>query len=85
MALGLPAVAFDCRSGPRELMRGGEDGLLVPPDDGHAMAAALRRLLSDECLRAELGEKGATSIRERYSVPSVLSIWDRIFTEIRVR
>lgn len=85
MALGLPAVAFDCRSGPRELMRGGEDGLLIPPDDAHAMAAALRRLLSDERLRAELGEKGATSIRERYSVPSVLSIWDRIFTEIRVR
>jgi glycosyltransferase involved in cell wall biosynthesis len=85
MALGLPAVAFDCRSGPRELMRGGEDGLLVPPGDVDAMKTALRRLLSDEALRAELGQKGAASIRERYSVSAVLRIWDELFLRLQTR
>jgi GalNAc-alpha-(1->4)-GalNAc-alpha-(1->3)-diNAcBac-PP-undecaprenol alpha-1,4-N-acetyl-D-galactosaminyltransferase len=85
MALGIPVVAFDCRSGPRELTRDGRDGLLVPADDPQAMADALRRLLSDENLRAELGRKGALSIRERYSVQAVLRIWDDLFVRVGAR
>ncbi|MEA3120091.1 MAG: hypothetical protein QOI13_3361, partial [Paraburkholderia sp.] len=83
MALGVPAVAFDCRSGPRELMRDGEDGLLIPPGDAGALAAALRRLLSDGALRNELGCKGARSIRERYSVAAILAVWDQLFAQLR--
>jgi glycosyltransferase involved in cell wall biosynthesis len=85
MALGLPAVAFDCRSGPRVLTRDGKDGLLVPPGDARAMEQALRRLLSDELLRAELGRKAALSIRERYSVRAVLHIWDELFARLGAR
>ncbi|QCP50008.1 glycosyltransferase family 4 protein [Trinickia violacea] len=84
MALGVPAVAFDCPSGPRELMRDGQDGLLIPPGDSDALAAALRRLLSDGSLREELGNKGARSIRERYSVATILAVWDRLFARLRV-
>jgi glycosyltransferase involved in cell wall biosynthesis len=84
MALGVPAVAFDCPSGPRELMRDGQDGLLIPPGDARALAAALRRLLSDGALRKELGSKGARSIRERYSVAAILAVWDRLFAELHV-
>jgi glycosyltransferase involved in cell wall biosynthesis len=84
MALGVPAVAFDCPSGPRELMRDGQDGLLIPPGDAAALATALRRLLSDEVLREELGVKGARSIRDRYSVPQILAVWDRLFAQLRL-
>jgi glycosyltransferase involved in cell wall biosynthesis len=84
MALGVPAVAFDCPSGPRELMRDGQDGLLIPPGDATALAAALRRLLSDDALREELGVKGARSIRDRYSVPQILAVWDRLFAQLRL-
>jgi glycosyltransferase involved in cell wall biosynthesis len=84
MALGVPSVAFDCPSGPRELMRGGQDGLLIPPGDAIALAAALRRLLSDGALREELGSKGGRSIRERYSVAVILAVWDRLFAQLRV-
>ncbi|MGF6769051.1 glycosyltransferase involved in cell wall biosynthesis [Paraburkholderia sp. GAS199] len=84
MALGVPSVAFDCRSGPRELMRDGQDGLLIAPDDAAALADALRRLLADAALREELGKKGARSIRERYSVPAILAIWDQLFSRLSV-
>jgi glycosyltransferase involved in cell wall biosynthesis len=85
MALGVPAVAFDCPSGPRQLTRDGRDALLVPLGDSQAMADALRRLLADEGLRAELGRKGAISIRERYSVHAVMRIWDDLFARVGVR
>ncbi|MDR5856403.1 glycosyltransferase family 4 protein [Caballeronia sp. LZ062] len=85
MALGVPAVAVDCRSGPRDVTRNGEDALLVPPNDRDALAAALARLFGDERLRAELGRKGAQSIRERYSVDAVLRLWDALFERVGVR
>jgi glycosyltransferase involved in cell wall biosynthesis len=85
MAIGLPVVSFDCPSGPRQLTRNGEDGLLIPPGDAHSMAAALHRLISDDPLRAELGRKAAKSVRERYSLKAVLQIWDELFERVGAR
>jgi colanic acid/amylovoran biosynthesis glycosyltransferase len=53
MAAGLPVVVTDV-GGMRELVRDGVDGLLVPPRDPPALAAALARLLTDPDLRADL-------------------------------
>ncbi|WP_027799336.1 glycosyltransferase family 4 protein [Paraburkholderia dilworthii] len=85
MAIGLPVVSFDCPSGPRQLTRNGEDGLLIPPGDAKSMAAALRRLISDDLLRAELGRKAAISVRQRYSLTAVLQIWDEMFERVGAR
>ncbi|EKS70705.1 MULTISPECIES: glycosyltransferase family 4 protein [Caballeronia] len=85
MALGLATVAFDCKSGPRELTRDGQDGLLVPAGDKAALIDALRRVMSDEALRAELGRKAAASVRQRYSSPAILRQWDAIFAQLGAR
>jgi glycosyltransferase involved in cell wall biosynthesis len=52
MAAGLPVVAGDGSSVPEVV---GEAGLLVPPGDGEALAAALGRLLGDPAERRRLG------------------------------
>jgi glycosyltransferase involved in cell wall biosynthesis len=83
MGLGVAAIAFDCRSGPRELMRGGSDGILVPAGDVDAMVQGLRQLIADDALRAELGRKAAHSIRSRYSLRVVLMLWDALFEQVR--
>ncbi|MDX2065529.1 MAG: glycosyltransferase [Fimbriimonadaceae bacterium] len=44
--LGTPIVAFDCPSGPREMLRGGQYGALVPPDDWEALRSAVERTWS---------------------------------------
>ncbi len=57
MAARLPAVGFRV-SGVVDVIRDGENGLLVPDGDLAAFAAAVRRLLDDSELRARLGRAG---------------------------
>ena len=45
LALGTPIVATDCPSGPREILRGGRYGELVPVGDAAGVAAAILRVL----------------------------------------
>jgi phosphatidylinositol alpha-mannosyltransferase len=69
MAAGVPVVATDI-DGYREVVRDGEDGLLVPPGDPNALALALRRVLEDPELAAALRRAG----RERARTYS----WDAV-------
>jgi GalNAc-alpha-(1->4)-GalNAc-alpha-(1->3)-diNAcBac-PP-undecaprenol alpha-1,4-N-acetyl-D-galactosaminyltransferase len=79
MALGRAVVAFDCPSGPRELSREGRDAVLVPKNDVGALAGAMGRLMVDEGERRRIGQ-AALSVCERYSLESVLTIWDDVLS-----
>jgi glycosyltransferase involved in cell wall biosynthesis len=57
MAVGVPVVTTPV-SGIPEIVRDGESGLLVPPDDPGALAEALERVISDPALRARLVRGG---------------------------
>ena len=80
MACGLPAVSFDCPSGPREIIRSGVDGILVPAEDVGALACALGSLLEDESERRRLGVR-AVEVTERFGVQRVMSMWERVLFE----
>jgi glycosyltransferase involved in cell wall biosynthesis len=54
MACGLPVIAC-AGSGAAEVVRQGENGLLVPPRDVEALTTALRSLLKDDLLREKMG------------------------------
>ena len=57
MAAGVPVVTTAVGGSP-EIVRDGESGLLVPPDDPVSLAGALERALGDPALRARLAEAG---------------------------
>lgn len=85
LALGLPAVSTDCRSGPREISENGQIASLVPPGDESALEQALSRLFSDPALRQQQGTAAALSVRRRYGLPVVLALWDALFNQVRQR
>jgi glycosyltransferase involved in cell wall biosynthesis len=53
-------------SGVPELVRDGETGLLVPPDDAAALADAVERLAADPVLRARLGAQGRVLVERQH-------------------
>jgi len=90
---GLPLVVLEAMASARavvatpvggtpELVQDGETGLLVPPRDPEALAAALRRLLADADLRRRLGEAGERRVRAEFTLDAmcsrVLAIYDEL-------
>ena len=80
MAAGLPCVSFDCRSGPRQLIRHDVDGLLVPDGDVAALASAIARLIDEPHTRVRLGD-AAKDVTARFSLPRVAEQWDSLFSD----
>lgn len=74
MAAGCACVAFDCDTGPRDIITDGRDGLLVPAEDVEALATAMADLMDDDELRSRLGAV-ATEVRQRFSEERILGQW----------
>ena len=64
---GLACVATEVSAIP-ELIRDEQNGLLVPPEDPAALAAALDRLIRDPGLRQALGKAGSRRVRESFDL-----------------
>jgi glycosyltransferase involved in cell wall biosynthesis len=77
MALRLPAISFDCPSGPSEIVRHELDGLLVPAENVAALSATIKRLLSDVQLRNRLAAE-AIHVTERFSSERYYARWDAV-------
>lgn len=80
MALGRAVVAADCDHGPRDIVRDGVDGLLVPVEDAPALADAIGRLLRDGGLRLRLASH-AIEVRDRFAIAAVATQWELLFAE----
>ena len=61
LAVGCPVIATEVGGIP-EVVRDGENGLLVPPGDASALAAAIRRFFNDDELRSRLAEAAPGSV-----------------------
>ncbi|MGA8845396.1 MAG: glycosyltransferase family 4 protein, partial [Nocardioides sp.] len=80
MAAGVPAVSFDCPSGPREIIDHEVNGLLVSPQSVTGLAAALLRVATDHDLRRRLGAGALRSSRD-WEAGALAERWLRIFEE----
>jgi len=83
-ALGVPAVAFDCPTGPGEILTS-QTGRLVPPGDAPAMAAALVELLASPELRAQMGRAAIVRSREVFSQQEHEARWTALVRDVAVK
>lgn len=82
-AMGLPVVATDIR-GCRQVVDDGENGLLVPARDGHALAAAIEKLAGDADLRTRMGDAGRAKARAEFDQQRCIDITIDTYTRLGV-
>lgn len=78
MASRVPVLA-SAAGGITDVVVDGDSGVLVPPADAPALAAALTRLHRDEALRAELAAKGAARVNESFSWDAIADRWLAVY------
>jgi glycosyltransferase involved in cell wall biosynthesis len=81
MATGAPVISTTAGSVP-ELITNGENGLLVPPDDPIALAAAIQKLQHDPVYAAAMGENARRIILERFTWSRVARTFEGIYNEL---
>jgi len=80
-ACGRPIVASDV-PGCREIVRTGENGLLVPARDIAALAVALKQLIQDPGLCEAMGIRGRKIAEEEFSMDSVITQTLKVYQSI---
>jgi glycosyltransferase involved in cell wall biosynthesis len=84
MAAGLPVVATAVAGVP-EAVEHGVTGLLVPPEDDVALAAALVAVLADPAGARAMGAAGRQRVVERFTIATAaaayLEVWERLLAE----
>ena len=84
MAMGLPVIVTDACPGPLEYVEDGESGLVVPVENGGALARAMDRIMGDGDLANRLGSEGRRRVRADTALPRVMAAWNRVLGERRV-
>jgi glycosyltransferase involved in cell wall biosynthesis len=81
MSKGMAVVAFDCPTGPADIIEDHRSGLLVPPKDVEGFSAALMEMIEDEELRYRCGPAAVERARD-YTLASIGPKWDGLFATL---
>jgi L-malate glycosyltransferase len=79
------AIVATAAGGIPEIVEDDVNGLLVPPRDAHALAAAIVRALNDTSLRTRMGEAGFARVTERFSVEKMVASTAMVYERLRNR
>jgi glycosyltransferase involved in cell wall biosynthesis len=77
------AIVVTSVGGIPEVIRNGENGLLVPPGNTDTLAQALEEVLGNSLLREMLAKNAFRTIETRFSAPVVLGQLSRIYESLR--
>ena len=81
MQCGLPCIAFDCPYGPRELIKDGENGFLIPYDNDALFIEKLTFLMENPEERKKMGIVAKESVK-RFDKEKIMSQWKKLLTEL---
>lgn len=81
MGYGCACVAFDCLTGPRDIINNGVDGILVKPENITDLTCAIQKLVDNPELRLSFGSK-AKNIVKQLDINILSKKWISIFDSI---
>lgn len=81
MQFSLACIAFDCPSGPSDIIEHGKNGWLVPGQDEEALTKALVYIADSIDLRPQLG-RAAIEVRQRFSPDTVYLKWSKLIDNV---
>lgn len=81
MAMGTPVIATNVDGCP-EVIRNGETGLLVPPEDPEALAQAICRLLGDPDMRQTLAQAAQHWVIANFSEEKNISAFEQLYMQL---
>ena len=81
MAAGIPVIATRVGGNP-EVVEDGVSGLLVPPRDSAALAAATVRLLEDGALALRVGQAGRQRVADLFSIDGSVHATERLYERL---
>jgi glycosyltransferase involved in cell wall biosynthesis len=84
MAAGAPTVATRVGGTPEAIVDGAT-GLLVPPGDARALAAAIARLIADRALASRIGQAARCLIHDRFSIDRMVTATEQLYADLLAR
>lgn len=81
MSCGIPCVAYNCDTGPAEIITEGKDGLIAKYQDEADFIEKLTALMSDDRRRLAMGKQAALSVK-RYNMNDIGNMWLNFLTKI---
>lgn len=80
MDAGLPIVSFDCKCGPRDLIKNGINGYIVPNGDIAKLSDRIVELIENQELRNNMGEQSRL-LSNKYRESAIMPKWVSLFNE----
>lgn len=84
MSVGLPVVAYDCPTGPSDIVSDAVDGYVVPDGRTRLLAEALTRLIDDDDRRRRFGAAALEKV-EHYRMDAIAGRWEDLFADLAAR
>jgi glycosyltransferase involved in cell wall biosynthesis len=81
MACGIPCVSFDCPYGPADIIKDGEDGLLIENGNVEQLAEKICWMIEHEEERLKMGRKARENVR-RYLPEHIIPQWEKLFLSL---
>jgi glycosyltransferase involved in cell wall biosynthesis len=81
MSQGTTCIAYDCITGPSEIIDNRQNGLLIANQDKQQMSEGLYELMTDSSLRLKLSRNGLTSL-DRFDIETIYTKWAELLNSL---
>ena len=79
MGYGCPPIAFNCPTGPKEIITHNKDGILIKPNNIKELEKEIHKLINDQERREQLGQE-AQKISKKLDIQNIAQQWEEILT-----